>query len=129
MEKKILVVDDEVSLGQYMSELLMNHGYDPLLVTDSSEALALFKREPDRFAMLITDYTMPNLTGEELIKSLREIRPQLPVILCTGYSDKFDLKKSQEMNIPFFEKPVDIKTMLLKISELLNMQGNNSDEV
>lgn len=118
--EKVLIVDDEPSLGNYMFELLLNHGYEACYIADSSEALEIFETVPDRFAMLITDLTMPKLTGEELIEKARKIRPQLPVILCTGYSDKFDKKRAQEMNIPFFEKPVDVKNILLKIAELLN---------
>ena len=118
--ERILIVDDETSLGNYMSELLASHGYDACFVSDSSEALTLFESQPDQFSMLVTDLTMPKLTGEELIKKVREIRPELPVILCTGYSDKFDKAKARELNIPFFEKPVNVKNILLKIAELLN---------
>ena len=116
---RILVVDDELSLGNYMSELLVKHGYEACYVDDSEKAFALFESTPDNFAMLITDQTMPRLTGEELIHKVREIRPALPVILCTGYSEKSNKNKAKEMNIPFFEKPVDVKDILLKIAELL----------
>jgi len=117
---EILVVDDELSLGIFIAELVMSHGYEALPVTNSTEALTLFQHEPKRFSMLITDQTMPQMTGIELIKKLRKIRPELPAILCTGYSDKIDATKVTEMDIAYFEKPVDSKKMLLKIAELLN---------
>ena len=118
--ERILVVDDEKSLANFMAELLTNNGYEPCSTTDSSEALDIFKRDPDHFSMLITDFTMPKVTGEKLIEMVRDIRPELPVILCTGQSDKFDIDMAKKLNIPFFKKPVDSESILLKISELLN---------
>ncbi len=117
---EILIVDDELSLGIFMAELVKASGYKALSITDSTEALALFQNEPNRFSMLISDQTMPVMTGIELIKKLREIRPDLPAILCTGYSDKVDAIMATKMNIVYFEKPVDSKKMLFKIAELLN---------
>lgn len=120
--EKILVVDDEESLASFMAELLLSYGYEASYLIDSSEALAKFKRDPDHFSLLITDFTMPKMTGEKLIESIREFRPELPAILCTGYSDKFDSEVLKKLNIPCFEKPVNIKNILLKISELLKQE-------
>lgn len=117
--EKILVVDDEESLASFMVELLLSYGYEASYIIDSSEALATFRRDPDNFSLLITDFTMPKMTGERLIELIREFRPELPAILCTGHSDKFDTNMSNKLNIPYFEKPVNIKNLLLKISELL----------
>jgi len=116
---EILVVDDEKTIASYMSELLKDENYKAFAVTDSSEALELFRNEPDRFSMLITDQAMPKMTGSELISRVREFRPDLPVILCSGYSDKIDLKKAKELNISYFSKPVDSTKLLLKISDLI----------
>ena len=117
--KEILVVDDEVSLGNYMAEYLTNHGYKAIYIEDSTEALTLFKQHPMRFSLLITDLTMPKLTGVELIQKIREIRPDMPAILCTGYSDSFGADTSAEMHVPYFDKPVDGEKVLIKIAELL----------
>ncbi len=117
---EILVVDDELSLGIFMAELLKSHGYQATPVVDSAAALELFRQEPERFAMLITDQTMPNMTGTELITGIREISPDFPVILCTGYSDKIDALGASELNIPFFEKPVNEVKLLIRIFELLH---------
>lgn len=117
--EKILVVDDEESLATYMAELLILHGYNASYIIDSSEALATFKQDPDNFSMLITDFTMPKMTGEKLIKMVREIRPDFPAILCTGHSDTFNTDKAEKLNIPYFEKPINSKKILFKISELL----------
>ncbi len=117
---EILVVDDELSLGIFMEELLKAYGYRATSMADSSEALALFQKDPSRFAMLITDQTMPGMTGMELIRRLREVRPELPVILCTGYSDKVDAQGAADLDIPFFEKPVDDEKLLNTIAEKLH---------
>ncbi len=124
---EILVVDDELSLGIFMAELLKSYGYRATSVADSAEALELFTQEPERFAMLITDQTMPHLTGTELIEATRRLRPQLSAILCTGYSDKVDAKGAAEMDILFFEKPVDEQKLIMNIAELLKASRDNVD--
>jgi len=118
---EILVVDDEPMLALHMSELVKGHGYEALCVSDSTEALKLFEQDPERFSMLITDQTMPKMTGSELIVKLRDIRPDLPVVMCSGFSDKVDGKEASKLNIPYFEKPVNVNKLLLKIAELLSV--------
>lgn len=116
---EILLVDDELSLGNFMVELVTHHGYNALLITDSAEAFTLFQKQPDRFSMLITDQTMPGMTGMALIKKIRELRPGLPVILCSGNVDRINDREMMEMNIAIFEKPIAGQQLLLKIAELL----------
>ncbi|MDX2507289.1 MAG: ATP-binding protein [Gammaproteobacteria bacterium] len=118
--ENILVVDDEKSIAMLLKEILSNHGYQPIAVTDSTEALTLFKADPDKFDMLITDQTMPKLTGIELITQLREIRPNLPAILCTGFSDKISDIEAENQNIQFFNKPVDTNMLIQKIALLFS---------
>ena len=73
----------------------------------SIEALELFKAKKDRFDLVITDMTMPKMTGENLSKELMKIRPDIPVILCTGFSAKIDEKKALNMGIKaFVSKPI-----------------------
>lgn len=119
-EKEILIVDDEKSLALLIGEVVSGYGYQKTIVTDSTEALKIFKEEPDRFSIVITDQTMPELTGMDLITKLRKIKPNLPAILCSGYSDKVDAKETESQNIDYFQKPVDTKRLILKIDELLN---------
>lgn len=125
---EILVVDDVPMLALHMSELVKEHGYEAFMVTDSTEALEIFREDPDRFSMLITDQTMPKMTGAELISELREIRPELPVIMCSGYSDKIDLRKASELNIFYISKPVDVRKLLLKIPDLLSENSSDAYE-
>ncbi|MDH5484862.1 MAG: response regulator [Gammaproteobacteria bacterium] len=120
---EILVVDDESMLAFHMSELVKSYGYEATMLDDSTDALMLFKQAPDRFSMLITDQTMPKMTGLELIEKLRNIRPELPVIMCTGYSDKIDASSAADLNIAYITKPVNVEKLLLKVAELHGLNG------
>jgi len=120
---EILVVDDEEMLAVHMSELVKEYGYKAHYVTNSVEALDLFKQDPERFSILITDQTMPKMTGKELIEKLRAIRPELPVIMCSGYSDKINSDDAYELNISYFSKPVDVSAVMREISNLLVLRN------
>jgi PAS domain S-box-containing protein len=85
--ERILFVDDEVDATDMGREMLMRLGYDVMGVNDSVEALALFKRDPKRFDLVITDQIMPRMTGLRLAKQLNRIKPGIPVILCTGMAE------------------------------------------
>ena len=84
--ERILFVDDEEALSILARETLVRLGYDVTVSTSSLDALAAFRATPLRFDLVITDQTMPAMTGETLVRELRRIRPDIPVILCTGYS-------------------------------------------
>jgi len=95
-------VDDElplVSIGKYILESL---GYQVESRTSSIEALELFKAMPEKFDLVVTDMTMPNLRGDQLAKQLMEVRPGIPVILCTGFSSIIDEKKALKKGIRAF---------------------------
>jgi len=87
--ERILFVDDEAALAQLGSLLLTGLGYDVVTYTSSVEALEAFRAQPDRFDLVITDQTMPQMTGDVLVGALRQMRPALPIILCTGFSERF----------------------------------------
>ena len=93
-----------MNMGKRILESL---GYDVATNTSSIEALELFKAQKDRFDLVITDLTMPKMTGENLAKELISIRPDIPVILCTGFSVRMDEKKALNMGIrAFILKPI-----------------------
>ncbi len=85
--ERILFVDDELAIAQLGQQLLEGMGYEVVTRTSSVEALELFKVKPDLFDLIITDMTMPNMTGVELTREIRRLRPDVPVILCTGFSE------------------------------------------
>jgi len=87
-EERILLVDDEELVVAVASEMLIGIGYEVVSVQRSSEALDLFRLQPQRFHLIITDQTMPDMTGMELAAEVLRIRRDIPIILCTGYTDE-----------------------------------------
>ncbi len=81
---RILFLDDEEDLVLTYQKMLGKLGYDVVAGTDSLEALEVFKMQPERFDLVITDQTMPHMTGERLAREILRLRPDIPIILCTG---------------------------------------------
>jgi CheY-like chemotaxis protein len=100
--ERILFVDDEVALVNLGQALLTRLGYAVSGYTSSLEALHAFYEAPQRFDLVITDYTMPHLTGAGLAHALRCIRPDIPIILCTGFSHTMTAEKAQGLGINAF---------------------------
>lgn len=88
--ERILLVDDEVLVVQMGQQMLERLGYEVTSRTSSLEAFELFEKASDQFDLVITDMTMPELTGDRLAKMITNIRPEIPIILCTGYSNRLD---------------------------------------
>ncbi len=97
--ERVLFVDDETALVQLGKAMLERLGYEVCACTDSLEALEAFRADPDRFDILVTDLTMPNMTGVRLARKLREIRHALPVVICTGYSDQLTPEHVRSLGI------------------------------
>ena len=112
--ERILLVDDEASIAKMGSQILERLGYSVTTRTGSLEALELFRVKPDDFDLVVTDMTMPNLTGDKLAVELMKIRPDIPIILCTGYSKKIANDTASDIGIKAFAyKPV-VRTDLAK---------------
>lgn len=119
--KCIMVVDDEVSLSEFFSELLSGCGYQVCAFNNPLEALKYFENDPDGIDLVITDQTMPQLTGVELSKKMLARRSNLPIVLCTGYSETIDEKGASRLGIAeFLQKPVATDRLLHSIVTLLN---------
>jgi PAS domain S-box-containing protein len=101
----ILFVDDEINLVSIGQEILANLGYAVVTCVSSEEALGLFRERPQRFDLVITDQTMPGMPGNILAKEIRALRPDIPIILCTGYS---------ETSLNTGELPASIDRIVLK---------------
>jgi len=95
--EEILVVDDEPAIAEFASSRLLHFGYRPVLFNDPRQALAAFTAAPGRFAALVTDLTMPQLTGLDLINQLRPLRPTLPVVVLTGYGRELTRERLAEL--------------------------------
>lgn len=116
----ILFVDDEKVLRDLGKSLLEHLGYEVVARTSSIEALEVFRNQPNRFDLVITDMTMPNMTGMELVKELVQIRPDIPVILCTGFSDKLTPEKAAAAGIrEFIMKPFGARNLADTIRKVL----------
>jgi PAS domain S-box-containing protein len=116
----VLLVDDEETVAQVLGLLLESLGYDAVVHTTSHDALAAFRTTPHRFDVVITDQTMPQMTGEDLIHTLRQIRSDIPVILCTGFSHIMDAEKAQVLgNVAFLMKPVDEHELAVRLQQML----------
>jgi CheY-like chemotaxis protein len=116
----ILFIDDEPMLAELGKELLSHSGYNVSTYTDSSKALAKFKESPFAYDLVITDQTMPNLSGKELIMHIRTVRPEIPAILCTGHSNKIDREQAEKLAInAFVQKPFDYSELITTIQNVL----------
>jgi len=112
--ERILFVDDEAPIAKMGGQALERLGYTVSIRTSSIEALELFRTKPNDFDLVITDMTMPNMTGDRLAIELMKIRPDIPVILCTGYSKNISEESASEMGIKaFIYKPI-VKADLAK---------------
>ncbi len=119
--ERILFVDDEVALADIGMQMLQSLGYKVVSRTSSSEALETFRRRPDEFDLIVTDNTMPNMTGVELAKRVKRIRPDMPIILCTGFSERILEEKIKAIGITgFLMKPIirgDIAKVIRQVLE------------
>ncbi|MCP4045851.1 MAG: PAS domain S-box protein [Gammaproteobacteria bacterium] len=117
--EQILVVDDEPELSEVISGMLESQGYRTRVISSSEAALELFECNPEAFDLIITDQTMPKITGVELVKALRKARPDIPVILNTGFSSAIDKETATRMDVRYLEKPVNAEILLRTVGELL----------
>ena len=115
----VLVLDDDPSIAGYIADLLKLYGYKTTIKTNSTEAVNLFRENPHKFDLLITDLTMPVLTGMEVIKLFREIRQDFPVILCSGFQDNSG--EGNDKNICYHGKPIVAKGLLKSVGKLLDL--------
>ena len=105
--ERILLVDDEAPVVGMVNKMLQRLGYAVTTRTSSTEALEAFKANPNRFDLVVTDMTMPGMTGDQLTIEIKRIRPDMPVILCTGFSNRIDESRAAEIGIQgFVLKPI-----------------------
>ena len=120
--ERILFIDDEDVLVEIGSQMLEQLGYEVVTKKSSIEALELFRAEPDRFDLVITDMTMPHMTGDKLARELMKIRPDIPVILCTGHSRLVSEAKAKEIGIrAFVMKPLVMRNLAETVRKVLDL--------
>jgi CheY-like chemotaxis protein len=119
--ERILLVDDEKPLADIYQRMLNRLGYQVETRTSPIEALEAVRTNPQKYDLIITDMTMPQMTGFNLAKRLMDIRPDLPVILCTGFSDQMTEEKARSVGIlAFLLKPVLLNDMADTLRRVLD---------
>ena len=121
--ERILVIDDEESIVKIEQKILERLGYKVTAMVSSEKALQTFSSQPDQFDLIITDMTMPQMTGAELSRKILAIRPDIPIILCTGFSELINEDKAKAFGIrAFFMKPIVGKELAKVIRNVLEKE-------
>ena len=122
--ERILLVDDEKLVMQMGHQMLERLGYQVTSRSSSLEAFELFEKAPNQFDLVITDMTMPDLTGDRLAKRISDIRPEIPIILCTGYSNRLDHKNIAESGVKaILYKPLVKNEIAGTIRDVISSSG------
>jgi len=120
-KEKILFIDDEKDIVDICYQMLDKLGYDVTGVVGSVEALETFKQDSERFELVITDLSMPVMTGEQLAKEINQIRPDVPILVCTGFSDNFVHNKANSFGIrKLLMKPLAMNILAKEIREIFD---------
>lgn len=118
--ERLLFVDDEQLIVDLGEKMLQRLGYKVDVRTSSIEALKAFEAKPQAYDLVLTDMTMPNMTGDKLAEELKKIRPGIPIILCTGFSERISKEKARAMGInAFLLKPIAMDTLAATIKNAL----------
>ncbi len=124
--ERILFVDDEVFQTEMAEQLLTRLGYRVVTVNDSIKALDIFIRDNENFDLVILDMVMPAMNGKVLAEKMLEIKPDMPIILCSGYSDDLDSSFIRKKGIArYLLKPVDMRELSCTIHDVLHNGKNN----
>ncbi|NOR52403.1 MAG: response regulator, partial [Gammaproteobacteria bacterium] len=116
----VMVVDDEFSIARYLEEMFTMQGYRVSMFTDSRDALQAFQKDPDAYDIVISDQTMPIMTGLEMTRKMLQLRSDLPVILCTGYSDSLTETNVKVAGVKtILHKPIDTTRLLQEMHRLI----------
>jgi CheY-like chemotaxis protein len=119
--ESVLLVDDEEGIIAMEKQALERLGYHVTSRISSLEALEAFRANPDKFDLIITDKAMPNMPGEKLAVELIKIRPDIPILLCTGFSESMSEEKIKSMGIKgLLLKPIIMRDLAKKIREILD---------
>jgi CheY-like chemotaxis protein len=120
--ERVLFVDDEPSLTTLTRRMLERLGYEVVALRSATEALAAFRADPSAFDLVISDLTMPGLTGEQLTAELRRVRSNVPVILATGYLDRLDAERARALHVrELLIKPYTTETLATAVHRALRV--------
>jgi signal transduction histidine kinase/ActR/RegA family two-component response regulator len=123
----ILIVDDDRSVGTYVAEVLKHHGHKVTIEFDSVEALALYQDNPYVFDVVVTDQTMPKLTGSSLMLAMKQLREDIPVIICTAYSENLNEDTAREAGAKgYLGKPIDVDKLIELVDQSLAQNSSSA---
>lgn len=123
--ERVLFIDDEKALTDVGRQMLERLGYAVTVQTNSIGAVELFKSKPYDFDLVITDFSMPGMTGDLLSAAIVKVRPDIPVILCTGYKKEMSNQKAKEMGIcAITQKPFSMSSLAKTIRKVLDESKN-----
>jgi len=120
-KERILLVDDEKIIVNMMERMLSGLGYKVSAFSNCEDALMAFQTQPDNYDLIITDMTMPKITGDKLAEEILGVRPDMPIILCTGFSHLITKKKARELGIrKFLTKPILKRDLAIAVRDVLD---------
>ena len=127
--ESIMLVDDEATLVAMGKGLLESLGYQVVALSSSLEAFEMFRNKPDIFDLVITDFTMPGMTGGKLAERIHQIRPGLPIIMCSGQSDQFSELDAEAAGIAeYVRKPYNLAAFSATIRRVLDQSRPTPEE-
>ena len=119
--ERILFIDDEEAVTRMGKGMLSRFGYAVTPMTGSIEALGLFRENPKEFDLVITDTTMPHMPGDLLARELLKIRPDIPIIICTGHSNRISREKAKQIGIKgLLMKPLTMRELTITVRDALD---------
>jgi PAS domain S-box-containing protein len=125
--ERILFVDDEQGITKMATHMMSSLGYQPTVTSSSLKALEMFEQNPDGFDILVSDQVMPDLTGAELTERVRQIRPDLPVVICSGFTAQLTAERIEELGInEFLLKPITRKQLGEAIQRALGQSASRT---
>ena len=126
--ERILLVDDEIALIEVGTQMLERLGYEVKGMSNPLHALETFRKEPDQFHLVISDLTMPRMTGLQLAEAIRKINPRIPIILCSGFSTTLTGEQIKSYGIDdFIMKPI-IKSELAQVVRRVLERRQTTDD-
>jgi CheY-like chemotaxis protein len=126
--ERVLFVDDETMLIDVEKDALEKLGYAVVAVADPASALEIFRQAPEHFDLVITDMTMPQMSGDSLAREMIAARPDIPVILCTGFSESITKERALKAGIAdFLMKPVKLEDLARSIRKALDRKGSGGN--
>ena len=117
--ERILLVDDEPTVMQMGTTALERLGYKVTSSADSVIALELVRAGPCDFDLVITDFTMPKMTGLDFTREVRQILPHIPILLCTGFSEKITRRSLEELEVGLLMKPYGMQQLSETVRKVL----------